>query len=259
MESNTLKVKEGFCTDLVKQGDLRLLHQYCVISYLTKGVGHGKKKELIQKIARFTGMGERTIWNWVNNLEIQGFIETVQGNYKGVVRSTIRVVSKDKLARDSGFYSRRSIKFTASQIQDFKEFSKHYVCTIHKQLQSTFRFCYSKIVRQTESLLHRGEISINDCPSSIDKVGCSIRKVCEYTNLSFATVQKYLKGNTNREYNVSSVFDTMKDFHKSYSILFFKENPKYSFKRYRDKVRVLYSLGSTSTYIQPNVIHCINP
>lgn len=246
MKPQTIKIKEEFITKGVRNGNLALMYSYSVMSYLMSGVGHMGKSDLISKISSFTGKSEKTSRVWVNNVVGAGFATVVKSKTFG---KSIRIISKDKLAKFEDAYSRKSIKFQVSHLKDYKKFRDHYICVVHRFRQSIYRFMYRKLKSNTNSLLHRGEISGVELPSSVNKVGCAISKVQEYTGLNSRTIQMALKGKTERVYNLIDKFPSYEEFKKSYDITFFKRNPKYSYKKTKKGYFLVYlSLGSISTY-----------
>lgn len=247
--NHIVKLNEGLSTNMVKNGNMKLLHSYAVVVYLTRGLGYMVKKDLVASICEFSGVGERTAWVYLRNLENAGLIftkNTIHGS--GPKTSTVHVRSKCKVAFESEFFSRKSIKFSVNDLRTYASFRDHYIRITHLNLQKSFRFAYQRIKRNTHSLLHMGEIDPDECPDSIDKVGCSIRKVCEYTNLSFQTVQKSLKGYTKATANLVATFGSYSEFMKTYTIEFFKKNRKYVFGKKNGKIYVFYLLGSVSAY-----------
>lgn len=243
----TLRLNLDWISTNSRDGKLKAVYAYSVVSFLTRGKGRCVKSDLIEQYSSFTGLSKRTAYTHLNLALDEGYLFEKKVAYRGADKpqTTIFTVSKTKLAAG---YKKRTEKFSEFQLKSYKDFQARYIRLSHLYLQSAFRFCYSKMKRNFESLLHSGEISEYSFPSTIDKVGCSIRKVCEYTGIRYETVQKALKKVCIKTANLVCEFESYTSFLKSYSIDFFKSNPMYMFKRYGSKIVVLYKLGSTSAY-----------
>lgn len=251
MTSNTFGINEKLATSLIQQKKTKLLWAYCVVGYLVSGVGKEEKTLLIKRYAEFTSCSEKTAYNHINALLEAGYV-TEREVYRSKIdehQTAIFVKSKGEMAKEAGFRKGKNIKFEEYQLKDYSVFRDHYICVKHLFIQNSFRHSYNKLKKNTLSLLNLGKIEEGSCPSSIDKVGCSIRKVCQHTGIDYLTVQRALKGNVERTYNVLYSYDSYSSMLKDFNLSFFKQNVKYRFfKNKEGGIDICYSLGSVSKY-----------
>lgn len=245
----TLRLNLDWLMHHSREGTLRDIYTYSVVNHLTRGVGHMLKSRLVLVYGEFTGLSKRTVYTHLKNC-----IGLYEKDYKDGTH--VCVVSKEVLARS---FKKRTEKFSERQLRSYRDFQAHFIRLVHLKLQGSFRFCYKKIGRNFESLLHRGEISEFAYPSEISKVGCSIRKVQEHTGIRYETIQKALRHVTEKVANLVCRFNNYQEFRKAYSTDFFIQNPKYTFRKHGRGIVVLYKLGSVSKYDRRSVGGLLQP
>lgn len=191
--NNTIKMNIDLCRIFSSKRDTETIYMYTVCSYLMAGLGYYSKKEFIELFCNFTSYTRRTFYRKLPLLVNSGMIQEKRG--------VLYITGKKQLLKDFQIDSNRSIKFTEESLRSKTNFKRFFVTQCAVLLQKRFRYSFSKMKDNTESLYSKGVIeSPYAFPSNRRDVGVALSKIAEFTGYCKSDVAVQMKGVTRKVY-----------------------------------------------------------
>lgn len=207
--------------EFTSKGKFTTLWAYCVSSYMMRGMGYYDKSKFIKDFSDLTSKSNKTVYRQISNLLKEGLIKDKKG--------VLYITGKKEIKSNLKINSKNCIRIQENILKDIVSFKKICVSQTALLLQRRFRYAYSNLKENTESLFKKGAIqNLKALPDRKEKVGVSLSKIAEYLGISKSTVKNLLSGSSKKRYanKVRTIF--YREAKEMFNSGFFTKNYMYS-------------------------------